>query len=315
MVDANIVQVRRLAVLINSSPQRRETFLNLQTARPQVLPIRDVRTRWNSTFLMLIRALRLRSTIEVWVFQERNSINFDAVQLGRAACDQVRYLMVLLRPFYIWTEITSKTTAVSVNKAWTAYTGLFEHLELAESKLICKTVSWKYTLADSVVAAHQKLAAYYSKTYGPGGDLYNWATILDPMQKLESYKLPSFRPEDLQAYEKSFRAEYRDNYSVTIPPAEAASNPGLLPGEIDFADLVLTQQQTWRHARQRSPLDSYLQSSTTSDRDILRFWQQHETDYPGLAHMARDVLAVPISGAGVERYFSAARLICSYQRN
>jgi hypothetical protein len=31
--------------------------------------------------------------------------------------------------------------------------------------------------------------------------------------------------------------------------------------------------------------------------------------------MARDVLAVPISGAGVERFFSAARRICSYQRS
>jgi hypothetical protein len=68
VLQANYYQVRRLAVLVNSSPQRRESFLNLQTARPQVLPISDVRTCWNSTFLMLIPALRLRSVIEVWAF-------------------------------------------------------------------------------------------------------------------------------------------------------------------------------------------------------------------------------------------------------
>ncbi len=37
------------------------------------------------------------------------------------------------------------------------------------------------------MAAHRQLVAYYFKTYGPGGDLYNWAAVLDIMQKLESY--------------------------------------------------------------------------------------------------------------------------------
>ncbi len=93
---------------------------------------------------------------------------------------------MLLRPFFGWTEILSKTTTVSVNRAWSAYTSLFEHLVLMESKLLRKTAAWKRHLADSVVAAHWKLAAYYSKTYGPGGEIYNWATVLDPKQTLNS---------------------------------------------------------------------------------------------------------------------------------
>jgi hypothetical protein len=56
-------------------------------------------------------------------------------------------------------------------------------------------------------------------------------------------------------------------------------------------------------------------SPATNNRDILHFWQQHETDFPGQAKMARDVLAISFSGAGVQRLFFAARLICSYQRN
>ncbi|KAJ5268073.1 hypothetical protein N7524_006113 [Penicillium chrysogenum] len=53
--------VRGLAVFINASPQRRDLFLNLQTGTQKLVPIQDVRTRWNSTFLTLRRAKRLQS--------------------------------------------------------------------------------------------------------------------------------------------------------------------------------------------------------------------------------------------------------------
>ena len=44
------------------------------------------------------------------------------------------------------------------------------------------------------------------------------------------------------------------------------------------------------------------------------FWKEHESEYPILARMARDVLSIPASGAGVERLFNCARDICHYRR-
>lgn len=44
----------------NATPQRREAFMALQTKEPRLIPIRDVQTRWNSTFMMLNRAKRLQ---------------------------------------------------------------------------------------------------------------------------------------------------------------------------------------------------------------------------------------------------------------
>lgn len=46
-------KARNLAIYINTSPQRREHFLKLQNKQPTLVPIQDVRTRWNSTYLML----------------------------------------------------------------------------------------------------------------------------------------------------------------------------------------------------------------------------------------------------------------------
>ncbi|KAJ6136648.1 hypothetical protein N7512_001808 [Penicillium capsulatum] len=55
-----VEQVRNLAIYINASPQRRESFYNLQTREPKLVPIQDVATRWNSIFLMLARAKKLQ---------------------------------------------------------------------------------------------------------------------------------------------------------------------------------------------------------------------------------------------------------------
>ncbi len=62
-------------------------------------------------------------------------------------------------------------------------------------------------------------------------------------------------------------------------------------------------------------LNDYLRSEVTEDDDLLVFWRSRQATAPGLAQMAKDVLAVPIAGVGVERIFSAARRIGGYQRH
>lgn len=44
------------------------------------------------------------------------------------------------------------------------------------------------------------------------------------------------------------------------------------------------------------------------------YWKEHQHEFPILAKMARDILSIPASGAGVERLFNCARDICHYRR-
>jgi hypothetical protein len=60
-ISYTLNKVRYLTIYIHTSPQRREVFLSLQKSEPKLMLIQDVRTRWNSTFLMLRRAKRLRA--------------------------------------------------------------------------------------------------------------------------------------------------------------------------------------------------------------------------------------------------------------
>jgi hypothetical protein len=44
------------------------------------------------------------------------------------------------------------------------------------------------------------------------------------------------------------------------------------------------------------------------------FWKENEHILPALAGLARDILTIPATGAGVERLFNSARDVCHYRR-
>jgi transcriptional regulator of heat shock response len=48
--------------------------------------------------------------------------------------------------------------------------------------------------------------------------------------------------------------------------------------------------------------------------DPCEFWKENQYRYPVLASIARDVLSIPATGAGVEQLFNSARDICHYRR-
>ena len=54
----------------------------------------------------------------------------------------------------------------------------------------------------------------------------------------------------------------------------------------------------------------------TDGFNVLGWWRAHKGIYPNLVKMVREVLACPLSSAGVERLFSGAgKLMGDEQRN
>ncbi|KAI3052386.1 hypothetical protein CBS147353_11550 [Aspergillus niger] len=58
-------------------------------------------------------------------------------------------------------------------------------------------------------------------------------------------------------------------------------------------------------------VDRYLREGTVQ-LPPRAYWKEHEHEYPVLSRLARDLLSVPATGAGVERLFNTARDICHY---
>jgi hypothetical protein len=69
VLKLTIIKQRMLAVLITLTPGHRNEFLDCQKAKVRiaVLPIMDVKTRWNSTLELLQRAFRLPEFTHKWL--------------------------------------------------------------------------------------------------------------------------------------------------------------------------------------------------------------------------------------------------------
>ncbi|KAG0160746.1 hypothetical protein PDIDSM_8276 [Penicillium digitatum] len=282
-ITYTLKKIRGLAVFINASPQRREAFIALQP-EPALIPIQDVRTRWNSTFLMLNRAKKLQPFYD-------HSIKKSGVKSS---------IFFLTKPFFDFTMMLSKTKDITAHNIYSIYNKLFSHLDAAEAKLKNKGVIWKKRMLWALQTAKKKLSKYYTATeYEPYGDIYALATIFSPSKKLRYFSSTDWQGD----------VDYANRYQETS---------GVAIDENDDCDLDAAC------ASQNQPLEEL---TKPDDDEIARylargierqkprlFWKEYEKSFPTLARIARDILSIPASGAGVERLFNCARDICHYRR-
>jgi len=94
--------------------------------------IQDVKTRWNSTVLMLERACRLRKYIKAWV---ENNPKERTCYPSLDEWKQINYVIVALNPFLNFTLLVSSSKSVTIDKAWQIYNTLLGHIETLRGSL------------------------------------------------------------------------------------------------------------------------------------------------------------------------------------
>ncbi|PPR06541.1 hypothetical protein CVT26_000704 [Gymnopilus dilepis] len=65
----------------------------------------------------------------------------------------------------------------------------------------------------------------------------------------------------------------------------------------------------------RDEIDRYLNTDTEAVDDVLMWWSERRSMFPGLSRMALDYLSIPPTSVDVERVFSRGRLILSHVRS
>ena len=137
----------------------------------------DVRTRWNSTILMLERTIRKKSALKKFC---QKHPKFVALYPTTSEWKQIEYVIKILHPFYIYTKLLSSTRGPTIHQAWAVYNRLFEHLKRVQRQLWNKVKPWKQSIAAAIDKAIEKLSQYYGRTTGSRGLLYNLGNILNP---------------------------------------------------------------------------------------------------------------------------------------
>jgi ribosomal protein S15P/S13E len=254
---------------VNASPQRREAFIALQTKEPRLIPIQDVRTRWNSTFLMLSRAKKLQSIID----QYCTTHQYVQFKLDQEEWRQIEYLLLITKPFFDYTTILSKTNDVTVHSIFSIYNELFNHIDASEKQLKRKAVPWKKQMLRALQAARKKLAKYYKATdTGAHGDIYAIATILSPSKKLQYFTNKDWKGEIdfVKQYRKVLEKEfvrYQQELSGSTELVEVDSI--LVPtGDFNDLDMIGESQATVQSAVEQE------------DDEITRYLAKGEFFYP-----------------------------------
>jgi hypothetical protein len=148
---------RMLVVKVRSSPQRREKFaIYIDNAKlPQLELLIDVKTRWNSTFMMIERALTLRQPLhdistllpELIVYK----LNEDEWETLGVVCK-------LLEKFSLASQYFTGDQYPTLTAAIPGYNFLLDKLEDAQ-----KTLRGDPSISNAIEAALLKLKQYYVK--------------------------------------------------------------------------------------------------------------------------------------------------------
>ena len=198
------------------------------------MPIQDVRTRWNSTFLMLRRARRLQTTFDGFCTQ----FNLADMKIDKDEWRQVDYLLSITYPFFKFTSSLSATTDVTIHDVFGIYNALFTHIDKAKAQLARKKVGWKKVMKLALEHGRDKLAEYYSKTDDIPNDLYAIGTILGPRNKLELFLTPEWEKHWAPRYKQSLET-YIQPYQQRYTEAQSISTTQSISNDISDIDILL----------------------------------------------------------------------------
>ena len=156
---------------------------------------------------MLYRAKKLQPVFD----QYCRTHQYVQFKLDQEGWRQVEYLLLIMKPFFDFTNVLSKTRDVTVHHVFSIYNKLFNHLDDAEKKLKRKAVPWKKRMLQALRAAKKKLSKYYTETdTKPYGSVYAMATILCPSKKLRYFDNADWRGTNKKGETVDFMKTYQE---------------------------------------------------------------------------------------------------------
>jgi hypothetical protein len=219
--------------------------------------MQDVKTRWNSTFLMLQRAKNLQTICDKYC----SECGLSDLVLTGDEWKQIDYLLSITQPFFNFTTVLSKTKDVTIHIVFSIYNQLFDHLEKSIDQLRRKKARWQITMRTALEYATQKLRNYYAETDKAHGDLYAIATIMAPQNKLDYFSGKDWKGPYREQYRKSLE-EYLEPYKQRHLETQPASHKVSSIEQFSVVDQIGDRQKAQgSEINREDELTQYLGSS------------------------------------------------------
>jgi hypothetical protein len=162
---------------------------------------------------------------------------------------------------------------------------------------------------DAMQEAYDKLKACRPKNWAR---MYVIAVVLDPRLKMAYCKLNNWGPR-MTAFTRDALLQAINEYGTEYKaPQDDQSNTATCSRSKNKC----IENVMKRHCVQKEDeLGGYLAAVVAErDVDVLRWWRIHAGEYPCLAHIARDYLAIPATSVPSERAFSCGGDLVSDKR-
>jgi hAT family protein len=305
-----IMKIRLLTLWIARSPQRRHDWKEVSPGKQVSY---DVDTRWNSTYVMIADALRLRKELDQFV---RIHLEVHALQLTDEEWSLLQQVAKVLKPFWDHTNSVSKScpTIVESLPIYWSLDDLLDDVQKAEGDF--EDVDTE--IRDAVERGIRKMNKFARKM--DDNLLYYVASVLDPRIK-SSLIRSQMNEQDAVLIISQVREFLKKEYPHEPPISREVDRP---PG---------MSETMWRTLRKVQPsqrtllsdIDRYLDSPPVSwshhmigDADaewVLKWWRVNAFNFPLMAKAARDYLPIPSAEVGIEREFSNARDMLGLRRH
>lgn len=276
----------------------------------QLCLIRDVQTRWNSSYYMAERIILMQQPLSATLYAIRKG---DLMPSDREFTILEEYIDTM-KP------VVEITEAIGGEK-WVTISTVRPLLhKLLEDYLKCKHLDSKLK-KDMKTAMADNLAGRYVQS---ALMFLNVSTFLDPR-----FKLPSFLTEEekqpLLEFIEAEVIESIDNTLVTVKKeTEDTEKEGTAPprkklrGERQLLHLIgdvckPSTTDTDTSQRAKSEMRRYMDEEPCEISPLI-WWKENEGRYPALSKMARKYLALPATSTPSERAFSIAGSIVNKKR-
>jgi hypothetical protein len=279
--------------------------------------VADQQTRWNSTFLMIRRALLLRPRISLFIAEASDLDSADL--LSKDDWSTLQIVHDLLQPFW---KLTLRLEGNAINGSHGAIWEVLPAMEVLINGLEAASEVHTYRKAKHlhicIMNALKKLRDYYQRL--DESPVYAASVVLNPAIKERHFDrnqgrgLEDWTPKSKEDIRNFWATEYKGKVITELDPTPTTTKANEA-GDVDEFENYL---YGWGHAM--DDLDEY--DSYCGEKPLpkapphfLRYWNGQAINTPSLSQMALDLLSIPAMSAECERVFSSSKILISDHRN
>lgn len=289
--ENTVLKLRTLVRKIRKSVQMRQKLNKLCKiySVKYLVPILDVKTRWNSTYDMILRAEHLRTPLRVLCSGEKTLASLHITDQQWFDMLEIKHL---LQKFHRATQLVSMERHSTIH----AYLPTLDWLIVSLKSIVRGPTG----LINAAKAGLEKLQKYNEIIQA--SKIPFIATFLNPAMKLNYFKEQKYPNSKIREIKNRISDYFDENYGDELFGEEPQNSQSEDDDEL-FSHMFKRSKPDRISSEIQKYLDLPLSKPTTSSLD---YWRSKSTqdEFPGLSKMARDFLPIQSASTAVERDFS-----------